>query len=277
MTTAADWSGRVGESWAAELARTDRSFADLSPHLDAAIRAAAPDGPGSAVDLGCGAGQTSITFATARPDLTVTGVDLSPDLVRAAAARGAALPNLRFTVADLATEPEVVASGADILFSRHGVMFFADPATVFARLHAAVAPGTPLVFSCFRSAAENPWAGDLIAHITGKAPQPLAGYAPGPFGFADPDWVKTMLAAAGWRAAAAQPVDYRYVAGEGDDPIADAVAFFRRIGPVASAIGAAPEPDRLAMIDRLATALGLHRDGATVGFPAAAWIWTTRA
>ena len=42
MTSATDWTGRVGRTWAAEWQRTDRSFAKLSPHLDAAIRTAAP-------------------------------------------------------------------------------------------------------------------------------------------------------------------------------------------------------------------------------------------
>jgi len=37
MTSAGDWTGRVGHVWAAEWRRTDRSFADLARHLDAAI------------------------------------------------------------------------------------------------------------------------------------------------------------------------------------------------------------------------------------------------
>nr|WP_241769019.1 class I SAM-dependent methyltransferase [Sphingomonas melonis] len=87
MTTATDWTGRVGRTWAAEWQRTDRSFANLSPHLDAAIRSAAPAGPFHAIDIGCGAGATSLALAHARPDATVTGLDLSADLIRTARAR----------------------------------------------------------------------------------------------------------------------------------------------------------------------------------------------
>ena len=72
MTTAGEWSGGVGAAWAASWTQTDLSFAGLSPQLDAAILAAAPPGEARAIDLGCGAGATSIALATARPDLAST-------------------------------------------------------------------------------------------------------------------------------------------------------------------------------------------------------------
>ena len=277
MTTATEWSGPVGDVWAERWVDTDRSFAPLSVRLDAAIRAAAPTGPGRAIDLGCGAGVTSIALATARPDLTVTGVDISPDLVRTAAERGAGIGNLGFAIADLNVQAAAVASDADLLCSRHGVMFFADPGSVFAALRSGVRPGAQLVFSCFRAPSLNPWAGALVAALTGTAPSPPAGYAPGPFAFADPAVVASLLAAAGWQAAPPQPVDYAYVAGAGPDPVAAAVDFFRWIGPVAAALKAAPEADRGALLDKLAGLLQARCEGNVVGFPAAAWLWHATA
>jgi SAM-dependent methyltransferase len=277
MTSAAEWAGPVGDVWAAEWERTDRSFAGLSPALDAAILAAAPGGPGRAVDLGCGAGATSIALAGARPDLAVTGVDVSAELVRVAAGRGAGLANLRFVQADVAAGAEAIAAGADLLCSRHGVMFYADPASVFAALRRGVAPGARLVFSCFRSPAENPWAGALVAAISGTVAAPPAGYAPGPFAFADPAWVGGLLTAAGWSVGEPRPVDYVYGAGEGEDPVADAAGFFRRVGPASAALRAAPDADRPAMLARLTAALAEYRVDGRVSFPAAAWIWSARA
>ena len=276
MTTANDWSGTVGEVWAAEWVRTDRSFADLAPALDAAIAAAAPAAPGRAVDLGCGAGITAMALAQARRDLTVIGLDLAPDLVAVACERAAGLANLSFAVADL-TQDVTRASGADLLFSRHGVMFFDRPEEVFARLRAVAAPDARLVFSCFRSSALNPWAAELVAAVSGSAPGPVTSYTPGPFGFADAQWTEAMLIAAGWHVAAPKQVDYTYIAGEGTDPVGAAAAFFRRIGPVSAAIKAASETERPAMLDRLSTALAAYRRGDRVGFPAAAWIWTAHA
>lgn len=272
MTVGSDWSGAVGDAWAAEWRQTDRSFAGLAPMLDAAVLAAAPT-RGRAFDLGCGAGSTALALAIERPGLDVTGIDLSLELIRVARSRNLP-PNLRFDRGDLAADPGLVA-GADLLFSRHGVMFFTDPSAVFAAWRAIAAPDAQLVFTCFRDVSLNPWAGELVTTVTARALSPPDA-APGPFAFADADRVAGLLAAAGW-AAEPRAVDFRYVAGEGDDAVADATRFFRRIGPVAAALRAASDADRPAMLDRLAAALVEHRHADRIEFPAAAWLWTARA
>ena len=273
MTGGAEWQGIVGDTWSQEWRRTDRSFAELDSLLDAAITAAAP-GQGRALDIGCGAGRTSLSLAAARPALAITGIDLSPALVAVAIGRAEHHPRLNFRVGDASHPPS--DTRFDLIFSRHGVMFFDDPGAAFTRLHAAAAPNAPLVFSCFRSPQENGWASALMAAV-GIAPAAAAGYAPGPFAFADPAFVAALLAAAGWRDATPTPVDYAYVAGEGQDPIADAVAFFQRIGPSAAAFRGLAGPERDAIAGRLAIALEHHYDGDRVTLPAAAWIWTARA
>jgi SAM-dependent methyltransferase len=272
MTNAFDWTGRTGNAWADEWQRTDRSLAELGARLDAAILAVAPE-QGSALDIGCGAGGTSLALAASRPGLSVTGVDLSPALVATARARAAGMANLRFEVADAQS---LAGAGADLLFSRHGVMFFDDPVAGFAALRAAAAPGARFVFSCFRPRPANPWALVVDAAIGSDSPAP-AGYAPGPFGLADPDFTGNVLARAGWVDAAAQQVDFRYVAGAGADPIADAIDFFSRIGPAARAIADAAPDRREAMRDSLGAALRDHAEDGAVTFGAGAWIWTATA
>ena len=161
-------------------------------------------------------------------------------------------------------------SGApDLLFSRHGVMFFDDPAAAFASLHTAAAPDALLVFSCFDAVSRNPWATTLFD----AAPPPGV---PGPFAFADPDYVAALLAETGWRDAHPTPVEFDYVAGQGDDPVADATEFFRRIGPTAAALRTASADEREGLLGRLVPILESRRDGETVWFPAAAWIWSAR-
>src|SRR5690242_17548636 len=100
MTEARDWAGRVGDTWAAEWQRTDRSFGDLAARLNAAILAVAPD-TGRALDIGCGAGATSLALAAARPRLQVTGADLSVEMLAVARARAAAHANLDFVAGDV--------------------------------------------------------------------------------------------------------------------------------------------------------------------------------
>lgn len=271
MTSGYEWTGRVGDAWADLWRDTDRSFAELEPTLEAAILAVAPS-DGRAVDLGCGAGTTSLAVAAARPGLGVTGVDVSPALVAVAHDRAGAGGNPGFVLADVERDAASIARDADLLFSRHGVMFYGDPAATFAALAGAARPGAGLVFSCFRAASLNAWASSLVAEVTGVSITPPDGYVPGPFGFADRDRTAALLAGAGWRDVAFEPVDYTYIAGKGADPVADAVRFFARIGPAASALAAAPPERREPLLDRLRAALEPHRHGDRVTFPAAAWI-----
>jgi SAM-dependent methyltransferase len=270
-----DWQATVGTIWAEEVVRTDRSFGGLAPALDAAIRAAAPAGPFRALDIGCGAGATSLALADARPDARITGIDISPDLVAAGTARAGDHPNLDFVVGDAGADAAAYGP-ADLLFSRHGVMFFPDAQAGFAALHRAAAPGGRIVFSCFREVAANPWA-SLIAEAAGGTQEPGDPGTPGPFAFADPARVTPLLEAAGWREVACTSIEYRYVAGGGDDPVADALGFFRRIGPAARLIRELPDDARPAALARVEAVLAAHRHGDTVDFPAAAWIWTAAA
>lgn len=270
MTNSDLWRGRIGDVWAAEWRATDRSFADLSARLDTAILAVAP-ARGTVMDIGCGAGGTSLALATARPDLTIVGTDLSDALVEAARERGQGQSNLSFRTGDSAAEAAVLRP--DMLISRHGVMFFGDADVAFAALARSVPAGAPLVFSCFAAPAENGWVTAPLAAIGGELPSTDVRM-PGPFAFADPHQVGALLDRAGWDASAPVLVRYRYIAGSGADPVADALRFFRRIGPTASrlhALDGSARADATAALERVCAQH--HADGS-VAFPAAAWLWS---
>ena len=271
MTTAYDWTGRIGDVWAAEWRRTDRSFTNLTPHLNAAILAATPQ-TCKIIDIGCGAGATTLALAQALPNATVTGIDLSPTLIEIARHRAETQANARFECADI-TVAAANHAPTDLYASRHGVMFFADPIAAFATLAETAAADASLVFSCFAERAANRWATETVA-ATGGDPDAPVSTAPGPFAFADPAYVAGILATAGWRVAPPQRLDFAYRAGEGTDPVADAVDYFRRIGPAASAIRDAASEERERHIARLTDVCARHSDGDTVEFPAVAWIWT---
>ncbi|WP_338468023.1 class I SAM-dependent methyltransferase [Novosphingobium sp. ZN18A2] len=274
MTSNRDWEGRVGHAWAAEWLRTDRSFGELTQTLLARI---APLAGARILDIGCGAGELSLAFAQARPDAQVTGLDLSPELLDAASARGGDRANLSFVQADASEwRPD---EAPDLLVSRHGVMFFDDPRTAFAHIAGFAAPGANLVFSCFRAPAHNRWAGEVAQAVAPDATQGSPdGYAPGPFGFADPALVEDILTSAGWRDVSLTPVDYAYVAGvgKGEAAVEDALSLLRRIGPAARALRELPEAERTAAESRLRTVLEARREGSQIAWPAAAWIVSAR-
>lgn len=268
-----DWDGRVGHAWAVEWQHTDRSFGGLTRELLARI---APLPGCEVLDLGCGAGELSLALAAARPEARVTGLDVGHELLAAAQARADGRANPAFVLGDASVwKPEVAP---DLVVSRHGVMFFDDPRAAFAHIAGFAATGANLVFSCFRPVAENPWAGAVAAAVApGATPPRPAGYMPGPFGFGDRAFVEAMLVEAGWRDVAVTPVDYDYVAGEGADPVADAMAFLRRIGPAAAPLRSLPRDEREAAEARLAAVLEARLAAGRIVWPAAAWIVTARA
>jgi SAM-dependent methyltransferase len=269
MTSGHDWQARTGRAWADEWRRTDRSFAPLTPNLLAAIAAE----PGDRVlDIGCGAGEVSIAVAAARPHAQVTGIDISADLIGAAQARAVGAARFFHVDAGIWADPD---GAPDLLVSRHGVMFFPDPPAVFRHLAGIAAPGARMVFSCFRAPALNAWAGAFAPLFPPVEPEPQVEFPAGPFAFADPAHVERCMA--GWDGLTFAPVDFDYVAGAGDDPIADALGFFARIGPVATRLAALDESGRAELQGRMAEVLATYLRDGVVAFPAAAWIVSATA
>jgi len=271
MAANLEWEGSVGRSWAELHEQTDRCLAGLTQQLLDRIAAF----PGSSIlDIGCGAGELTLALARARPKAHVIGLDISEDLVEVARSRGMHLSNLEFALGD-AAEWRAKGMAPDLLISRHGVMFFKDPVAAFTHLRQSADTNANLVFSCFRSARENPWASD-VARIAGLPPA-TNPHAPGPFAFADPQWIEAILEPAGWGEIDIAPVDFAYVAGQGADPVADARAFFARIGPAARALQEVDGEAREQLAARLDRWLEDHRDGDLVAFAGAAWIVTACA
>ena len=273
MTSANDWSGTVGDVWAEEWQRTDRCLAGLAVHLNAAILDMAPSGSATIVDIGCGAGATSLATAGALPERQVVGIDISSSLIAIATERARGLSNLSFRCGP-AEDHLADLTPVDLLVSRHGVMFFPDPVAAFSALREGTVSGAGLVFSCFRETALNPWATELVTAAIGEMPSAPAGYVPGPFAFADPDVVRAILSAAGWSRVEAKPVDFAYRAGAGNDPVGDALGLLQRIGPAAALLRQAPAGEHAAMLSRVEAVIAGRRSGDAVDFPAAAWLWS---
>lgn len=274
MAGSDEWQGRVGDTWAAEWARTDRSFSELTPRLVEAITAHRFE---QAMDIGCGAGELSLRVSDRRPDAEIVGVDVSAALVDAARARGSGYPKLTFELADASSWQPAGTFRPDALFSRHGVMFFDEPVLAFANLR-GLAPGSQahLTFTCFRPIADNPFFYEIAALFpsAGAMPDP---HAPGPFAFADKDRVAAILRDAGWNTVAFERIDFPMIAGAGVDPVGDAVAYFRRIGPAARALAQMDEAARHTMGERIARLAADNLAGGRVALPASAWLVTATA
>lgn len=268
-----EWIGRVGDLWAEEWRRTDRTFEPVDDELVEISATLAGENDGARIlDIGCGAGTTSLSLSKRLAASSITGIDLSASLLEVARLRSADMPRCRFEQGDASRWSGGTAF--DLLVSRHGVMFFADPVAAFAHLHSLARSGGCLVFSCFRSPAENLWASGL-AHLMPESEK--APFAPGPFAFADEGHVADILARAGWRHATARPLRFDYVAGAGDDPVGDAIDYFSLIGPLARALRDLDETGRKRLLEGLDLLVRRHHAGDRVSLPAAAWIWSAIA
>ena len=137
------WNGDTGGKWVRNQDRLDFAFSPLTAAL---LQKAAPQSGERAIDIGCGCGDLALTLAdTLGPQGSVLAVDVSRPMLDQARMRGkAAGEGTRATVewreGDAATLP--FAKGeADLLISRFGVMFFADPVQAFRNLRRALRPG----------------------------------------------------------------------------------------------------------------------------------------
>lgn len=267
-----EWQGAQGQTWAAEWRRTDRSFVAVTEKLLQRMRGCVFS---QVLDIGCGAGELSLAIARGRSDVRVVGVDISPALVSAARTRGAKLANVAFELADAAQWLPPVDFAPQLLVSRHGVMFFDDPGTAFTNLARVADSGAQLLFSCFRSPAENPFFTDVARLLPAPVAPPPPG-APGPFAFAERARIAGLLEHAGWEGIAIDAFDFPMVVGAGDDPVEDAVSYFSAIGPAAVAARAMNEADRSGFVDRLRQLARNNLHDGLVAMSAAGWIVTAR-
>ena len=264
-----EWQGRSGDTWAAEWRRTDRSFTLLTERLLERSRGFKFR---EVLDIGCGAGELSLAIARGRPAVSVTGVDVSPQLVATARERGAHLGNVDFSLSDAAKWSAQDGRAPDFLVSRHGVMFFDDPSAAFANLAAEAAPGASLMFSCFRDLAQNP-AFTEVGRLLPDQP-PAAGTAPGPFALADQGRVRAILNSGGWTDIAFEEFDYPMIVVAGENPVEDAVSYFSRIGPAARTMAELPQDAKARFLGRLRDLCERNCREGIVALPAAAWIVT---
>lgn len=269
------WNGPGGQHWTERQPVQDILLAPVSQIL---IDRAAPGAGERVIDIGCGCGSTSIEFAQrVAPGGFVLGVDISgPMLTRAREIASKNLP-VDFVLADATVYPFDVAS-FDLLTSRFGVMFFADPVVSFANLRRALKRSSRLAFACWREPRENPWMmvplQAAYKHVP-KLPQ-LGPEDPGPFSFANEERVKGILREAGFGNVRLEPhnLSLDLAIGCGLDA---AVQGALEIGPASRALAEHPAEVRAAARQSIREALAPFVRGDSVPMPAAIWIVTASA
>jgi ubiquinone/menaquinone biosynthesis C-methylase UbiE len=268
------WNGPGGVRWAERQASQDIL---LAPVAEILIDRAKPAPGERVIDVGCGSGATTNAFAQ-KVGLSghVFGIDVSgPMLDRARQVTPKEAP-VDYALADATVYPFDPES-FDLLASRFGVMFFADPVRSFANLRRALRPTGRLAFACWREPRENPWMMTplqaVYQHVP-KLPQ-MAPEDPGPFAFASEERVRRILGEAGFKdiALEACPLALDLAIGRG---LEAAVQGALEIGPASRALDGHPAEVRAAAANTVRETLARFVDGSSVRLPGSIWLVTAR-
>lgn len=200
--------GPGGRTWSKRADDLDTMHEPVTDLMHAAL---APEPGMTLLDVGCGAGASTLSFArSVGPEGGVVGLDFARPLLEIAKARAEArgIGNAEFREGDAQTA-DLSAGRFDAVVSRFGLMFFEDPVAAFANIRASLVPGGRIVFAAWGAAEHNPWFGEASAAAEahfGPAKPSLPG-APGPTAFADIDRVLDILLEAGFCEGAGAPND----------------------------------------------------------------------
>ena len=189
---------QVAGGWAAWLEWTERNFAPVTDWVQNAV---AWRSGTRALDIGCGAGYPSLVAARrVAPGGSVVATDLSSEMLTAAssAARRAGLHNISFLEMD-AEELTLANASFDAVTNTYGLMFCPNAARAIAEAHRVLVPGGRLALVVWDLPAKSPY----FSAITGAATrqlgfQPPEAGAPGPFRFAAPDALESLMRSAGF-------------------------------------------------------------------------------
>jgi len=265
------WNGDAGGKWVKSQERLDAMLAGITVEL---IEAAAPAAGERILDIGCGCGDTSIQLAATGAH--VTGIDISEPMLGRAKQRASEITArpVQFLHADASAH--AFQPLFDVLFSRFGVMFFADPDAAFANMKKALKPSGRLAFACWRDWRENEWVrvpvGAVRPHVP---PQPQLGPEdPGPFSFADLGRLRRILSSAGFDRIAIRPFDAPLELGAAFD---DAIAHIQDFGPVSRLLSEASDAQRAQAAAALRDAFKPYADRKPLSLGGAVWIVTATA
>jgi SAM-dependent methyltransferase len=272
----AEWNGPLGDRWATQQEEMD---ALTAPYGQDGLNAAAARSGERVLDVGCGCGASTLDLGrSVGLSGAAVGLDVSHIMLEVARRRAAeqGLSQVAFAEADASSAE--LPSGLDLIFSRFGMMFFADPVPAFAHMRRAMKGSGRLAFVCWRAAKDNPWASVPVAAarqaLKLEAP-PADPHAPGPFAFADDVRVRGILEGAGFQHVEFEP--FEHLMPLGSDP-RSAAEYATRSGPVSRLVReAGPEktPKIIEAVEKAITPLAA-RDGG-IALPGRTWVVTAKA
>jgi len=193
------WNTVAGPRWVATPGFRERRNQESTALLLRRLGLAAGE---SVLEIGCGTGALTVPLATEVGERgRVIAVDISEPMLGAARQRVGehGLRNVTLLHGD-AQVFDFEPAAFDLATSRMGIMFFADPVAAFRNIGGALKPSGRLVFACWAPLEENQhWLISYeiaLRHLGPPAPPPA--HEPGPLAFGNPDYIRHVLATAGF-------------------------------------------------------------------------------
>jgi SAM-dependent methyltransferase len=266
------WNGSGGQRWVERQQAQDAIFAPIS---DILIDRAKVQSGERVLDIGCGCGAT--TFATAEkvgPSGHVLGLDVSTPMIARAKELALGDASVEFVQGD-ATVHRFKAASTDLMLSRFGVMFFAEPIRAFLNIRTALRSEARLAFACWRELRDNLWlsvpleaAYDHVPKLSSVPPN-----SPDPFAFASRDRVEHILVEAGFRQIRFEQCDLSLDISTGNG-LDGAVRSAVEMGPASRALAGQPTELLDAAVTTIRKSLSRYAKGQTVSLPASFWLVT---
>jgi ubiquinone/menaquinone biosynthesis C-methylase UbiE len=266
------WDGDEGERWTEHEERYNASARRHTRHLLDAARVSADT---HALDVGCGCGETTREVARFARSGMALGVDLSARMIERARERSRAegLTNARFEQADAQVCPFEM-SAFDLAISRFGAMFFNDPVAAFRNIGRALRPGGRLALLAWQALERNEWQLSILRALAAGRQFPMPPVdAPGPFGLADADRVRRILAEAGFEGVELEEIAEPIRLGADAD---DALVFVRSTGIAAGMLRDLDEAAAARALEALRKTLAAHEGNDGVLLDSRAWLITAR-
>jgi SAM-dependent methyltransferase len=189
----------------------------------------------------------------------------------------ARLTNAQVVVSDAATH-DFARDDINLMFSRFGVMFFANPVAAFANLHRTMRPGGRLLCAAWRPLVDNPWfVVPLEAARALVTPQaPVDPDSPGPFALSNPDRTRGILTTAGWRdvTLTRRDVPMRLAA---TGQIEEATEFATHVGALARTLADEGPEIRARVREAVAEALKNYDSPSGINLSGSIWLISARA
>ena len=227
------WNTVAGPRWVANPGFRERRNQESTALLLGRLGLA---GGESVLEIGCGTGALTVPLATKVGERgRVVAVDISEPMLGAARQRVGehGLRNVTLLHGD-AQVFDFEPAAFDLATSRMGVMFFADPAAAFRNIGSALKPKGRLIFACWAPLEENRhWLISYeiaLRHLGPPAPPPV--HEPGPLAFGDSDYIRRVLAEAGFAGITVERAHPTIIGGNPDEEARQALM----MGPTARLI-----------------------------------------